>query len=134
MTQGEVLGHNNPVMNVDPSGYLSLGKNWWNSVAFIAPLINIMLIMIPATAQFLINIAAYKKAQKAVKIIGKKTVKAIEKRGKNALKKMVVDLSIVLSKKASPTLGKIFLDYGTKIVNAIFIAACITVGSIIVKY
>lgn len=38
---------NNPVNNIDPDGYLSLGRNWWNSVVWVSRIINVVILLIP---------------------------------------------------------------------------------------
>lgn len=109
------------MMNSDPSGYLHLGKHWWNSVWFIANAIDIIIITIPA-------FAAISSAFRA-KSIAKAAARVASTMSRKELRKAFVELSVKIAVKTGITLIK---SLAGAIVDAIFTITASSIGSLVV--
>ncbi len=113
---------NNPVNYSDPSGYLSLGENWWNNVENVAWLLDVIIATIPV----LFAISNAMKAAKTAQAISK----AAGKMGKDKLRQAFIDLSI----KAAKATGWLALaDLGSKIYDLVITAVGTSLGEIIAQ-
>jgi RHS repeat-associated protein len=88
---------NNPITNVDPSGYLSFGRNNWNSVKTIGLAIELLIIVIPLISGFF-------KALKLVHLMGAIGRKAIAKIADAALVLLVKTLFLNATRSIVQTL------------------------------
>lgn len=82
---------NNPINRIDPSGYLSFGKNNWNSIQSIGIMIEILIITLPLLGTFF-------KTAKLAFMIGFMSRKALEKVAAQALKLLVKTLFVTATR------------------------------------
>jgi RHS repeat-associated protein len=78
---------NNPIMNIDPSGYLSFGQNKWNSVQSIGLMIELLMLIIPALLTF-------SKTLRLLRLLGRIGQKALKKIAPLALTLLIKTLFI----------------------------------------
>ena len=122
---------NDPVNKVDPSGYISFGKKWWNKVSFVALVIDLLIIAVPALwavgAAFKAKLAAKKLASAA----GKKAMEQVKNRSRKVIIDMFVKTQKDLAKRGAPQLGKAISGFAGAIVEGFFTVLGSSPGEIV---
>ena len=121
---------NNPVNNIDPSGYLSFGKQWWNKVSFIALVIDLIIIIVPACWSLAASFKAKLAAEKLAKAAGKKALEEVKNRSRKAIIEMFVQAQKDLVKRGLPQLSSAIKAFGGAIVEGFFTIIGSSVGQV----
>lgn len=113
---------NEPILNFDYTGYLKLGKHWWNSVWFISTTIDIIICLIPALSL----VSGFFKAKK----IADAAAKTAAAMSRKKLREAFVSLTVKLAAKTG---WQVLKGLGGIIVDALFTIFGSSLGNIIAQ-
>ncbi|KAF5055995.1 hypothetical protein DSECCO2_372010 [anaerobic digester metagenome] len=113
---------NNPVNKVDPTGFLSFGKQWWNKNSFVSQVIDLLIIFVPTLWSISAAIKAKLAAQKLGDIAAKQALEEVKKRSRKVVLKLVEESARKMATKGLPKLSDAIISLGGAIVNGFFTA------------